>query len=220
VALELENTGIAAMITARGLNRFHFRPWGVDGGAPGQLCEVIMQPGTPQEHLHGKIAVLNLQQGDVVRITSSAGGGFGDPLLRDPSLVLADITAGLLSPAKALADYGVVLAAGGTIDQPRTAERRDIAARERGPVRPFAFGPERDAQDRIWPTPVRAALAVAAMGEVPNRRHALIEVICRQMAARGEPVDLATLQQAVTAGRQTLTGRPFKSATMHRQDCA
>jgi N-methylhydantoinase B len=220
VALELENTGNAAMITARGLNRFHFRPWGVDGGAPGQLCEVIMQPGTPAEHLHGKIAVLNLQQGDVVRITSSAGGGFGDPLKRDPSLILADIAAGLLSPAKARADYGVALESGGAIDQTRTAERRDVAARERGPVRPFAFGHERDAQDRIWPTPVRAALAVAAMTEVPNRRHALLEMVCRQMATRGEPVDSAVLQQALTAGRQTLAGRGAKAATLARQDCA
>ncbi len=206
IAMELENCGFEAMITARGLNRFHFRPWGVDGGAPGKLCEVILHPGTPDEHLHGKIAVLTLRQGEAVTITSSAGGGFGDPLQRDTSAVLADIRKGMLSAAKAERDYGVVLGPDGLLDEAGTrALRCDIAA-ARGLVSPFVYGPERDAQDWLWPIPIRAALAEATMHEVPNRRHALLALVCSQMHGRAEPMDADALQTALATARDVLDG--------------
>jgi N-methylhydantoinase B len=204
IAMELENCGFDATITARGLNRFHFRPWGVDGGAPGRLCEVILHPGTPDEHLHGKISVLTLRQGEAVTITSSAGGGFGDPLLRDPAAVLADIRKGMLTPGKAERDYGVRLRADGGVDAGATAALRREVMAGRGEVAPFAYGPERDAQDYVWPVPVRAALAEAAMGEVPNRRHALLSLVVREAAGRGVPVDAAALDAAVAAGRRVM----------------
>ena len=40
----------------------------------------------------------------------AGAGGWGDPLERDPAAVLRDVRNELLSPAKALADYGVVIA--------------------------------------------------------------------------------------------------------------
>ena len=80
VSIELENTGVEATMTVRGLNRFHFRPWGADGGEPGRLAEVVVNPGTPKEKSIGKIAVHQMKKGDVVRITSSAGGGLGEPV--------------------------------------------------------------------------------------------------------------------------------------------
>jgi N-methylhydantoinase B len=209
VAIELENTGTEALITARGLNRFHFRPWGVDGGAPGRLCEVIRHPGTPDERLHGKIGVLTLQPGEAIRITSSAGGGFGDPLLRDPAAVLADLRIGLLSSEKAAHDYGVILTQQGALDQAATTARRDAMASARAPLPPFSFGPERDAQDRIWPTPMRSALAIEAMQERPNQRHKLLAMVCHQMQSANQTVTPAALQQALAAGRDTLRGRPI-----------
>jgi N-methylhydantoinase B len=48
--------------------------------------------------------------GDIFELISQGGGGFGDPLERDPALVLQDVVNGYVSCEKALADYGVVLA--------------------------------------------------------------------------------------------------------------
>ena len=42
-------------------------------------------------------------------IASPGGGGFGDPRRRDPNSVLRDVADDIVSPAKALKIYGVVL---------------------------------------------------------------------------------------------------------------
>ena len=47
--------------------------------------------------------------GEVIRIETTGGGGWGDPLERDPARVLRDVRNGLVSDASARADYGVVL---------------------------------------------------------------------------------------------------------------
>ena len=45
----------------------------------------------------------------MIRIRTTGGGGWGDPLERDPKLVVRDVVWEKVSPAAALADYGVVL---------------------------------------------------------------------------------------------------------------
>jgi N-methylhydantoinase B/oxoprolinase/acetone carboxylase alpha subunit len=68
------------------------------GGAPGRLCEVIRHPGSPGERLHGKIGLPTLQSSEVIRITSSAGSGFGAPLMRDPAAVSTQLGADRICP--------------------------------------------------------------------------------------------------------------------------
>src|SRR5262249_56969188 len=75
-----------------------------------------------------------LQAGDVFRLDTPGGGGYGDPLRRDPARVLADVREGDVSVAAAAARYGVVIvkAAGAwAIDQAGTAERRARLSAER-----------------------------------------------------------------------------------------
>ena len=63
-----------------------------------------------------------LREGDVVRIESAGGGGFGDPLERDPELVLRDVQDGLVSRDEAERAYGVGLTPDDrALDAPRTA---------------------------------------------------------------------------------------------------
>ena len=47
-------------------------------------------------------------RGDVLEVRVPSGGGFGDPLARDPARVLADLAEGKVTPAHARAAYGVI----------------------------------------------------------------------------------------------------------------
>jgi N-methylhydantoinase B len=72
---------------------------------------------------------MTIRRGEVFRHVLAGGGGWGDPLERDPALVLRDVRNELLSVAKAAADYGVVVA-GGAVDAAATAcLRAELRAR-------------------------------------------------------------------------------------------
>jgi N-methylhydantoinase B len=73
--------------------------------------------------LPGKVSDFPLRRDDVVVMESSGGGGFGDPLERDPEALAIDLGEGLVTPAVATDRYGAVLG-GGAIDLPATAARR------------------------------------------------------------------------------------------------
>ena len=62
-------------------------------------------------------------------MASPGGGGYGDPLDRDPSLVARDVLDEVVSLAAAHEIYGVVLSADGTPDAGSTALRRDAMRR-------------------------------------------------------------------------------------------
>ena len=67
-----------------------------DGSAvgPGPVGYTLLNPGTPAEPNIGKIDVLNLSYGDVLRIGTPGGGGYGDPLERDPPTSRATLAEG------------------------------------------------------------------------------------------------------------------------------
>ena len=78
---------------------------GRDGGGSGA-------PGTVRLASGGTLRAKGLQNvpdGDRLVLEIPGGGGHGDPGLRDPARVAADVADGLLSPARALRDYGVAL---------------------------------------------------------------------------------------------------------------
>jgi N-methylhydantoinase B len=74
---------------------------------------------------------MTIRRGDVFRHVLAGAGGWGDPLERDPAAVLKDVRNELLSPAKAEADYGVVIV-NRQIDQAATAKRRAEIRAARG----------------------------------------------------------------------------------------
>ena len=86
-------------------------PWGVSGGKSGRSGRFILNPGTPSERILARLSDgVQLKAGDILRIETPGGGGFGHPFDREPERVLEDVVNGLVTPAKALEDYGVVLA--------------------------------------------------------------------------------------------------------------
>jgi N-methylhydantoinase B len=84
-----------------------------------------------EEELAGfKAAPLNMGPDDVWEWVSPSTAGYGDPLRRDPELVLADTRAAGLTPATAERAYGVVIRAG-HVDEAATADARRARRRER-----------------------------------------------------------------------------------------
>lgn len=99
------------------------KPWPVLGGMPGVNNQVILNPGTEREVVQGG-SYNHLEAGDVLVNATGGGGGYGDPLLRDPAAVGRDVRNEFVSVGAALRDYGVVVAADGTVDEAATAAER------------------------------------------------------------------------------------------------
>ena len=96
-----------ATLQVRSDRRTH-RPFGLYGGSPGAPSGNTMNPDTTPRDLESKLTV-TIKKGDVFRHVLAGAGGWGDPLDRDPAAVLRDVRNELLSPARALGDYGVVV---------------------------------------------------------------------------------------------------------------
>jgi N-methylhydantoinase B len=112
-------------ILASRLENVIYPAWGVNGGHSGRSGGLIVNPGTLAERELKPLSDNNrLRKGDLLRIMTPGGGGWGNPLDRDPLVVQRDVWDGFVSPESALADYGVVL-------DPQTMEIDKIATQER-----------------------------------------------------------------------------------------
>ncbi|MDA1098417.1 MAG: hydantoinase B/oxoprolinase family protein [Proteobacteria bacterium] len=102
-----------------------FPPWGFRGGADGGSAGLRLDrvDGKGGE-LPSKVPHTAVRAGDRFVCVGPAGGGYGDPLLRNPEQVLADVTDGLISIARAAEDYGVVINNDLSLDYEATARRR------------------------------------------------------------------------------------------------
>lgn len=105
-----------------------YRPWGFLGGGEGQTARLLLRRAAGGEQaLPSKVPHMAVRAGDSFLCEGPAGGGYGDPMLRDPEAVRADVLDGLVSVATARRDYGVVIAADGTLDAAATAALRHAA---------------------------------------------------------------------------------------------
>jgi N-methylhydantoinase B len=119
--------------------RHHYPPWGGAGGEEGSPNGVAVIPVGKDEPVvwRGKLARYPLRRGDVARLVTSVGGGYGDPLSRDLAFVRQDVRDELLTVADARRLYGVVLdstslvvdgAATAALRQELAGKRRDHSA--------------------------------------------------------------------------------------------
>jgi len=84
--------------------------WGVRGGRAGRPFSVTINPGGPNEREVDALADAEpVAAGEIIRIRTTGGGGWGDPLSRPVDAVLRDVRWGKVSVAGALGDYGVVV---------------------------------------------------------------------------------------------------------------
>lgn len=90
--------------------RYEFPPWGVEGGLEGSRNELqIIYDDSRPPRSFGMISRHPIRRGDVVRILTGTGGGWGDPLEREPELVAADVRNGFVKIEAARDVYGVVV---------------------------------------------------------------------------------------------------------------
>ena len=100
------------------------RPWPLAGGSEGSANYVAYK--TPERTLRvGRIARVELADGDSATVVTGAGGGYGDPLERPVERVLDDVLDGYVTIERAREDYGVVIDADAMrVDEAATDELR------------------------------------------------------------------------------------------------
>lgn len=125
-----------------------FSCFGVNGGRAGLPGGSIFKLGTPEEHrVDHKHEAIPVKAGDVVRILTPGGGGWGDPLARVPELVRLDVVRGVVSPEAAERDYGVMLervddlARVYEVDESQTKKLRSEMRDSRPPLKMINRGP-------------------------------------------------------------------------------
>ena len=100
-------------------------PYGLQGGEPAATSvNVLRRPDGSEEELPPMFST-TIRTGDVYVHRTAGGGGYGDPLERDPAAVAADVVDGKVSESAALEFHGVVLGPGGTVDEEATRRERD-----------------------------------------------------------------------------------------------
>ena len=104
-------------------------PNGMAGGGAGAPGDIWMNPETDKaKRLPTRYADYPLKEGDIFRLDTPGGGGYGDAYARPPDLVLADVREGFVSAEAAARDYGVVLTGDGSaVDEAATAQKRRSA---------------------------------------------------------------------------------------------
>lgn len=122
--------GIYSQVSVEGT---HHPSWGLNGGSDAEPNGVVVWAGTEREALiRDKVGFIGpFSVGDRVIACAGGGGGWGDPLERDPETVLEDVLDEYCTVEEALADHGVVIDADRLeLDAEGTAAERDRRSRK------------------------------------------------------------------------------------------
>ena len=113
--------------------------WGVKGGKAGGSFSVTLNPGQPNEREFDALTDAEpILAGDTIRIRTTGGGGWGDPLERPIESVEQDVLWGKVSREFAATDYGVVIAeSAATADVEASEKLRAEMRNARGLDEPF-----------------------------------------------------------------------------------
>ena len=89
--------------------RFNILPWGLNGGHEGSRNYLMFFHKDNQAGPYSHVAQYELKKGEVVRLHSGTGGGYGDPFERPVEKVQIDVKNGYVTLVQAEKDYGVIL---------------------------------------------------------------------------------------------------------------
>lgn len=114
-------------------------PWAVNGGEPGmRSTKRLVRVDGSEENIPSKCDRIAVQPGDILYFNTWGGGGWGNPLERDPELVLKDVKRGLVT-VNGAKRYGVVVKSG-KVDTAATAKLRQTMESKRGEPELFNRG--------------------------------------------------------------------------------
>lgn len=130
IVRDLRVIGEEAVIGLR-MDNIRWPAWGVKGGMGGGAGRIVVNPGTPDERELRPMSEGNkLKKGDLVRIMTPGGGGWGSPLERAAEQVRDDVLDGFISAESAARHYGVMLTIDlMEVDAAATAARRQELSR-------------------------------------------------------------------------------------------
>ena len=92
---------------AAAYGRHKFSPWSVAGGKEGSRNYIEVHRLDGRKERFGKVARCRVVKGELIRLVTATGGGYGNPSERELSKVLEDLRDGFVTPAQAKADYGM-----------------------------------------------------------------------------------------------------------------
>ncbi len=122
-------------------DRWFIPPWGVNGGEPGARARKIIERADGSTTIVGnKQDNITVNEGDLLHFITWGGGGWGDPLERDPAFVALEIRQGLVTHEGAKS-YGVFIAEDGKVDTAKTEHLRETLRASRGTLPLFNYGP-------------------------------------------------------------------------------
>ena len=116
--------GLALFAAVRRRRRAGLRRDGRAFGRAGRRLDRAATAPSKDFDTPGKIAGHPVGDGSVVVVRSAGGGGYGDPLLREPARVQEDVEEGYVSRHAARDLYGVALDARGVVDSVATEALR------------------------------------------------------------------------------------------------
>lgn len=134
IVRDLRVVGDEAVIGLR-MDNMRWPAWGVKGGMGGGAGRIVVNPGMADERELRPMSEGNkLKKGDLVRIMTPGGGGWGSPLDRAAEQVRDDVLDGFISAESAARDYGVLLSSDLIdVDAAATdARRKELARMPRG----------------------------------------------------------------------------------------
>ncbi len=106
------------------VSRHDFPPWGIAGGGIGTGNAVEIYKEGEEPYSGSTFARYPLKRGDIVRLITGGGGGYGNRLERDPKMVKEDVEDEYITLEEARDVYGVVLDGRGEVDEAATLELR------------------------------------------------------------------------------------------------
>jgi N-methylhydantoinase B len=178
-------------------DRWFTYPWGVNGGLPGGRSRKLMiRTDGSKQVLPSKCDHVKVNSGDRLHYVTWGGGGWGDPLSRDPALVAQEVSRGLVSREGAKR-YGVVVNRKGTVDEAATKKLR--ATKKRGRAQIFDFGGPIAAlrkyckKETGLPAPKEPRFRFPVTSETPGREERVKKVDDRRARRRADAIRVRVL---------------------------
>jgi N-methylhydantoinase B len=198
-----------ATVTCRGMERFHFRPWGRAGGGPGSQGFARVRRADGEIEELPKIDRLELGPGDQLEIGTPCGAGYGWALERPPELVREDVLDGYVSEEAAREQYGVVIV-DGIVDLAATKALRAQLGRQ--PPPDFDPGPERAAYEKVWTDELQDAVNAAVWAYPAGIRGVIRERLQAELARHLESggVDPTTVGALAAEIVETMRSRLYR----------